>query len=319
MMLLITRLLAVAALLSLNACDKSPDSPIRLGSSPWPGYEPLYLARDLGYIDEASVNLFELPSADITMESFRNRSTDVATLTLDETVELLDEGNKLKVLLILDISHGGDAALARPEIKKLSDIKGKRISIINIPLGIYMLNRMLSKAGVDRKDVEVFPMAESKQLKFYNDGKADVVITFEPVKTKLKEAGAHVIFDSSMIPNEIFDMLLVHDDVYTARKKELCDLSAQWFKTLQYMQTNRDDAAKRITHRLGLTVNDYDTLLDGIILPDPKSNSQLLGGEKPGLIEPARRLAEIMLEEKQINNIPDITQAIDTSFASCYK
>lgn len=319
MMLFITRFLAVAVLLSLIGCDKSPDSPIRLGSSPWPGYEPLYLARDLGYIDESSINLFELPSADITMESFRNRSTDVATLTLDETVELLDEGNKLKILMILDISHGGDAALARPEIKNLADIKGKRISIINIPLGIYMLNRMLSKAGVERKDVEVFPMAESKQLKFYNDGKADVVITFEPVKTKLKEAGAHVIFDSSMIPNEIFDLLLVHDDVYAERKEELCNLSSQWFKTLQYMHSNRDDAAKRITHRLGLTVNDYDTLLDGIIFPDTGSNKQLLSGDKPGLIEPARRLAEIMLEEKQINKIPDITQAIDTSFSSCFK
>lgn len=303
----------------LGACNKVPEDPLRLASSPWPGYEPFYLGRDLGYFDESLVKIFELPSADITMESFRNRSTDLATLTLDEVIELLDDGMKLRVALILDVSHGGDAVLARPDIKELSDIKGKRISIINIPLGLYMLNRLLNKAGVSREDVEVFPMAESKQLKFYNDGKADVVITFEPVKTKLKEAGAHVIFDSSMIPNEIFDLLVVHEDVYLKRKGDVCKITKGWFRTLSYMTDNYDDSAKRITRRLGLSVRDYDALLDGIILPDNSENMKLLSGDTPGLIIPGEKLSEIMLYEKQISKKIDLSSAIDASFADCYK
>jgi len=314
----VLKLLALLASILLISCGKTPEEPLRLGSSPWPGYEPLYLARDLGYLDETKVNLFELPSADITMESFRNKSTDVATLTLDETLELLNEDTKMRILLVLDISHGGDAVLARSDIKKLSDIKGKRISIVNIPLGLYMLNRLLDKAGVRREDVEVFPMSESKQLKFFNEGKADVVITFEPVKTKLKESGAHVIFDSSMIPNEIFDLLVVHEDVFNARKEDLCDISTQWFKTLNYMNENRSEAAKRITQRLGLAVTDYDAMLDGIILADRALNKKLLGGKSPELIEPTKRLSEIMLSEKQISKNIDVSVAIDSAFARCY-
>ena len=311
--------LVLLSSLVLNACEEAPVDPLRLGSSPWPGYEPLYLARDLGYLDEKKVNLFELPSSDITMESFRNRSTDVATLTLDETLELLDQNTKMRILLIMDISHGGDAVLARPDIKKLSDIKGKRIATVNIPLGLYMLNRLLDKAGVSRDDVKVYPMAETKQLKFYNDGKADVVITFEPIKTKLIEAGAHVIFDSSMIPNEIFDMLVVHEDVYNKRKDALCDITSQWFRTLTYMKKNRDDSALRITKRLGLNVSDYDALLDGIKLPDIKTNQELLGGNVPGLTDPGNRLSKIMLEEKLISKSIDVNLAIDKSFAHCFK
>lgn len=311
---------AIAIVVSfLGACNKVPEDPLRLASSPWPGYEPFYLGRDLGYFDESLVKIFELPSADITMESFRNRSTDMATLTLDEIIELLDDGMKLRIALILDVSHGGDAVLARPDIKELSDIKGKRISIINIPLGLYMLNRLLNKAGVSREDVEVFPMAESKQVKFYKEGKADVVITFEPVKTKLREAGAHVIFDSSMIPNEIFDLLAVHEDVYLKRKEDVCKITKGWFKTLSYMTDNYDDSAKRITRRLGLSVGDYDALLDGIILPDNSENMKLLSGDRPGLVIPAEKLSEIMLYEKQISKKIGLSQAIDASFADCYK
>ena len=320
---LFQRLIAFPVLIfsyiALTGCSEAPQSPLRLASSPWPGYEPLYLARDLGYLDEKKVSLFELPSSDITMESFRNHSADVATLTLDETLELIHDGTELKILLVLDVSHGGDAVLARPEIKQLSDIKGKRISIVNIPLGLYMLNRLLDKAGIERSDVKVFPMAETKQEKFYRDGKADLVITFEPVKTKIVRAGAHVIFDSSMIPNEIFDILVVHDDVYNNRKPELCELASVWFKTRNYMDTNKDDAAKRITHRLGLKITDYDSLLDGIILPDVKTNKELLGGEDPGLLQPSRRLSDIMFKEKQLLRKIDASIAIDSDFTSCYK
>ena len=109
--------------LLLSGCSEPPVEPLRIASSPWPGYEPLYLARDLNYFDQKKITLFELPSSDITMESFRNHSTDLATLTLDETLELIHDGKKLRILLVMDISHGGDAALARPPINDIKDIK----------------------------------------------------------------------------------------------------------------------------------------------------------------------------------------------------
>ena len=312
------KLILVSLIFLLPACSDAPQEPLRIASSPWPGYEPLYLARDLGYLNDKKVNLFELPSADITMESFRNRSTDLATLTLDETLELLHDGTKLRILLALDISHGGDAVLAKPEIRELSDLKGKRISIMNIPLGIYMLNRLLDKAGLERNDVSVFPMSESKQLQFYQDGKADAVITFEPIKTLLIESGAHVIFDSSMIPNEIFDLLLVHEDAYLQRKDEICGIAQAWFKALEYMDERPDDAAQRITKRLGMKISDYKGMMDGIKLPDQKGNYDLLAGNTPGLHEPASRLGEIMLAEQQLSRIVDTSAAIDSRFAACY-
>ena len=311
-------ILAATSLSLLISCSETPKDPIRIASSPWPGYEPLYLAREIGYFKNQNIKLFELPSSDITMEAFRNQSTDLATLTLDETLELLHDGTKLRILLTLDISHGGDAVLAHPDIKSLSDIKGKRIAIVNIPLGLYMLNRLLETAGVNRSDVTVFPMSETKQEQFYKDGKADVVITFEPVKTKLKELGAHVIFDSSMIPDEIFDLLVVHEETYLQRKEELCSISKTWFKTLNYMQSNSLDAAQKITQRLDVDINDYDSLLDGIILATVDINRKLLGGTKPGIIEPASRLSSIMINEKQLSRPVDISSAIDADFARCF-
>lgn len=311
-------LMAFLFVIIVTGCSEGPREPLRIASSPWPGYEPLYLARDLGYFKPDKVRLFELPSSDITMESFRNRSTDLATLTLDETLELLHDGTRMRVLLILDVSNGADAALAGPEVKSLKDIKGKRISIVNIPLGMYVLSRLLDKAGVNRNDVQVFPMPESRQYMFYTQGKADIVITFEPVKTRLLNHGTHIIFDSRDIPNEIFDLLVVHEDVYQQRRDEICQVVKQWYRSLDYISEHPVDAAKRISNRLNVKPSEFTAMLDGIKLPTPEENINMLSGEPPGIIAPANKLNDIMIAEKQLSHEVDISPALDKSFAECH-
>lgn len=310
-------LIFISLFLFLSGCAEEQREQLTISSSPWPGYEPIYLARDLGYFDSEKVKLFELPSSDITMESFRNHSTDIASLTLDETFELLDEGTKLRILLIMDISNGGDAVLVKPEIKQLKDIKGKRISMVNIPLGLYMLNRLLDKAGLERKDVEVFPMPETHQVKFVKKGKADAVITFDPVKSQLVRQGMHVLFDSSDIPNEIFDLLVVHEDVYQNNFNEICEIGKQWFKTLDYIKDNNKHASEQMGKRLGVDAGAFNEMMKGLIIPTMDENSKLLGGNKPDLIEPANKLASIMQTEKQLSKFVDISVALDNKFMAC--
>lgn len=312
-------ILAFAIAVALSACSPEPIDTLRIASSPWPGYEPFYLARDIGYLDEKKFKLFELPSSDITMESFRNQSTDLATLTLDETLELVHDGIRLKVVQVLDISHGGDAVLATPDIKKLSDLKGKRIAIVNIPLGLYMLNRLLDKAGLERSDVEVFPMSESKQLAFYKQGKADVVVTFDPIKTKLMNEGMHVIFDSSDIPGEIVDILVAHENVYKERRNDICEVIQQWHKTLTYMKTNKHDAVKRISKRLNIDTSEYDGVMSGMILPTISENRVMLGDGKtvPSLLKTADQLSEIMKSEGQLKNNVNLTGSIASMTTDC--
>ncbi len=310
--------LLLAFLAPLSGCERPAPEPLRIASSPWPGYEPLYLARDLGYFDAERVALFELPSSDITMESFRNRSSDIASLTLDEVLELLHDGVPLRIMLVMDISNGADAVMAAPSIKKLSDLKGKRIATTNIPLGFYMLSRLLEKAGLSRADVQVFPMAESAHEAFYREKRADAAITFEPFKTRLAQAGAHKIFDSADIPNEIFDLLVVHEDAYLARRGEVCAIARQWYRTLAYMRSRPDDAAQRVARRLGVDVGEYRAMMEGIVIPPLAETRRLLWGGQPAIVASAQKLTAVMLRERQLQRPVDVAAALDPSFSACF-
>jgi len=309
--------LLLLVIVIMAGCGKPPSEPLRIVSSPWPGYEPLYLARDLGYLDKTDVRLIELPSSNITLEAFSNGSADIATLTLDETLTLLAQDRKVRILAIMDISNGGDAVMAKPEIKTLADMKNKRVAIVNIPLGIYMLRRTLESAGLNSEDVTVIAIPEDKHQKAYLRDEIDVAITFEPFKTHLAEEGAHTLFDSSQIPNEIFDLLLVREDAYNSRREELCKLINVWYQTLDYINEHPEDSARRMGKRLGMDPDSYLLAMQGLILPNRMENSHLLGGPSPGLLAPAKRLEEIMQHEKMLPRSVDVSSAIDPHFQNC--
>jgi NitT/TauT family transport system substrate-binding protein len=312
---LLTAALLCAPLLS--SCSKESVAPLRIASSPWPGYEPMYLSRELGYQSPQQVNVFELPSADISLEAFRNRTADMATLTLDETLELLASGVKLRILFVMDASKGADAVMATPKIKTLADLKGRRIAIENIPLGGYMLTRTLNAAKLAREDVQVVSASEAKQLEMYQQGKADAFITFDPFKSQLAAQGAHVIFDSSQIPDEIFDLMVVHEDVFLARRKEVCEVGRQWYRTLDYMKQSPDEAGERIAKRLGVTVMEYHAMVKGISIPDKLDSLRLLSGNSPAIATPAANLVQVMLKEHQLKHSVDIKVALDANLEDC--
>lgn len=308
--------LLLAAVMLLAACDRVHEPPLRVASSPWPGYEPLYLAQEIGYLTERDAQMFELPSSDITLESFRNHSADIATLTLDETLDLLHSGVRLRILMVMDVSNGADAVMASPGVKSLAGLKGKRIAILNIPLGVYMLSRTLDAAKLTRKDVKVIPSAESKHEEMYRQGRADAFITFEPFKTRLAAQGAQVLFDSSDIPNEVFDLMVVHEDVFVARRAGVCNVARQWLRTLDYMEQSPQPAAASIAKRLGVTPQEYRTMVQGIKTPSGAENLELIGSGR-GILQPARRLGAVMLEEGQLKHSVDPASALIPDLQAC--
>ncbi|MDO8351688.1 MAG: ABC transporter substrate-binding protein [Gallionella sp.] len=308
---------ALLVMSMLSSCGKAPSEPLRIASSPWPGYEPVYLARDIGYLPREKANIFELPSSDITLESFRNRSADLATLTLDETLELLAGGVKLRILFVMDGSNGGDAVMASPNVKTLADLKGKRVVITNIPLGVYMLSRTLNAAKLTREDVQLISSSESRHAEMYKQGRADVFVSYEPFKSQLAALGAHVIFDSSQIPDEIFDLMVVHEDVFQARRQEVCNVAHQWFRVLEYTKQSPEEATRRIAERLGVSGQEYQAMLSGLSIPTQQENLRLLGGKEPALVAPANNLVQVMMQEGQLKHRVDIRQALDADIEAC--
>jgi NitT/TauT family transport system substrate-binding protein len=91
-------LACIALLLPLVGCMREPESALRIGTNVWIGSEPLYLARELGRLDAATVQLVEYPSASEVLRAFRNQAIDGMVISLDELFELAVDGFRPRIM-----------------------------------------------------------------------------------------------------------------------------------------------------------------------------------------------------------------------------
>jgi NitT/TauT family transport system substrate-binding protein len=297
----------------LPACNKSVDRPIQLGTVQWPGYEPLYLARSLGYLHESHVHLIEQTATTETIEAYRNEVIDIAALTLDEVLLLKQQGQEMEIILVMDISNGADVVIARPGIKTIADLKGKRIGVEANALGAYMFSRSLEHGRLKPADVQIVSLQYGEHESAFIQGKVDAVVTFEPVKTKLLNQGGKVVFDSSKIPNEIVDVLIVRPAYLQAHRDEVRLLVTAWFKALSYLNEHREDAARQIAGRLGIKPSEFLTSLEGLKIADLAFNERMLGGSTPELQANLQRLSRVMLDNKLLLNAVDTRNLLNAS------
>ncbi len=303
--------LFVMSLMLLIACSiEPPPLPSKIGTNVWPGYEPLYLARERGQLDKKEFQLIEYHSASEVIRAFRNGSLDMAALTMDEVLMLLQSNVPLKVVLVMDVSAGGDVIMAKPSIQQFSELKGKRIAVESSAVGAYVVTRALELNGMSLTDVEIKNISHSAHVEAYKNDVADAVVTFEPTRTKLLNAGAHEVFSSRQIPGEIVDVLVVHEKYLAQRPERIKKLINTWFDTLGFMQQQREEAMTVIAKRLLLEPAEAESLYYGLTLPSRAENQRLLDDPNPALAETIGKLESAMLKQKLLQRDVDTSQLL---------
>ncbi|RME33235.1 MAG: hypothetical protein D6786_08240 [Gammaproteobacteria bacterium] len=287
------RLSFILCLLLLYACSPPPQ-PLRVAAIPWPGYEALFLARAQGHLDPFAVHLVEMESATSVLHELRNGTVDAAALTLDETLSAIAQGVPLAVVLVLDISDGADALLARPGIERLDELRGRKVGVETSALGALMLQSALEAGGLKPSDVVVVPLTVDSHERAFERGEIDAVVTFEPVRSRLLRAGARLLFDSRQIPGRIIDVLAVRTDRVADHATALEHLLRAWFRALAFQRNHPERAARLMQPRLRLEVEAILAAFDGIEQPDAAANRSLLSGSPAPLDERARELARFM-------------------------
>ena len=302
--------LLLFSLCGLVGCLTEPEPPLRLGTNIWPGYEPLYLAREQGYLTEDKVALVELLSTSEVMRAFRNGAIDAAALTLDEVISLRAAGLRPVVVQVADISHGADVILVRQGIERMQDLRGRRIGVEATALGVYMLSRALALHGMDLEDVEMIHLEVNEHREAWLSGQVDAVVTFEPVRQQLIDEGGIILFDSSMIPGEIVDLLVVRESLLASRQEQLSHLLGAWYQALEYLHRSPAAAAEIMAARLGGDGEGVLSSLQQLHLPDPEENSGFMHGNPSRLQKQAEQLARIMLDQGLLQQLPDLTDLV---------
>lgn len=293
--------LGLLLLCLLIACDPTSSTPLRVATLPWPGYESLHLAQSLGYLPAEDIRLVELVNTTQVAAALRNGAVAVGLVTLDSALTLMQQGVDLRVILVMDISVGADAVLARPEITDLHQLRGKRVAVENAMVGGVMLDAALTEVGLNANDIQLMALTVNEHAAAYRRGDVDAIVTFEPVPTQLRQEGVNVLFDSRKIPGRIVDVMVVREGIAERYERQLMGLVNAHFRALLYLQQFPLDAHGRIAPYLGVSAEQVPMSMAGISIPSLADNHRLLNGKSPELSRMANDLADYMRERKLLH------------------
>jgi NitT/TauT family transport system substrate-binding protein len=291
-------LLCLAVLLAAGGCAREPETALRIGTNVWIGSEPLYLARELGRLDSAAVQLVEYPSASEVLRAFRNQAIDGMVISLDELFGLAADGLNPRIILVVDVSHGADVVVGRPNMRTMRDLKGKSVAVESGALGAFVLSRALTKNDMQASDVNVVHLESNEQPTAFEKGRVDGAVTFDPFRAQFLRAGAKVLFDSTEIPGEIVDLVAVRASVLEGKPKAVQALLTGWFGAIDYMKREPADAARRMGIRQQTTGEQFLAALGGLRIPTREENLAMLGGSTPELAVTGKRLMALMVQAK---------------------
>jgi NitT/TauT family transport system substrate-binding protein len=307
----------MALALVMSGCEWTTDKPISIAAHIWPGYEMMFLARNEGVLDTKLVNLVETASATESLQALSECRVDGAALTLDEVLQARSKGIPLSVVMIFDVSAGADVLMVRPGIKKLADLKGRRIGYESGALGALMLAEALRAGRLTKKDVTLVSLAINEQHAAWMRGQVDALVTYEPVSSQLLAQGAVRLFDSRQIPNMIVDVLAIRSDVLDQRHSAaIRHLVSAHFSALSRLNHNPHDVAYRMSTHMGLPEAEVLLAFKGLLLPEAISNRLLLTGFSPPLLDSARKVSASMVGEGLLPHDDPLTALIRADFLS---
>jgi NitT/TauT family transport system substrate-binding protein len=300
---------------SLSGCGWLSDQPVAIAAHVWVGYEPMFLARNEGWLDVQKVRLLETHNAAESLAALAEGRVDGAALTLDEMLKARETGLPLTAVLVFDISVGADMLVARADIPRLADLKGKRIGLEQSSVAALLLSEILLFAGLTPKDVQLVFLDVDKHRNAWGAQQADAFITYEPVASQLLLDGAVKLFDSRKLPDAIVDVLAIRRDrLDSAHADAVRHLVSAHFQALDHLNRNPQDAAYRMAGRLGLPAQDVLSAFKGLLMPDEAHNFRLLAGAQPVLLASARKLSDIMVKGSLLRKSDALTDLIRADF-----
>jgi len=147
-------------------------------------------------------------------------------------------------LIVGDFSNGNDGVVLKGTGKKLEDIKGQKVNLVELSVSHYLLVRALTGAGMRERDVKIINTSDADVVAAFSTPASTAVVAWKPqLSAILAMPGAQLVFDSSKIPGEILDLMVVNTAILNANPKLAKALVGAWYETLSVMSKN-DAAAK---------------------------------------------------------------------------
>lgn len=197
-------------------------------------------------------------------------------------------------LVVGDFSDGNDGIVMKDE-DDLAAIEGKRVNLVELSVSHYLLARGLETVGLTERDIDVVNTSDADLVSAFATPDVDTVVTWNPLLSSvLEQPDSNLVFDSSQIPGEIIDLMVVNTETLEQNPDFGKALTGAWYEIMARMNGS-DDAAKQAREQMaeaaGTDREGYESQLENTrMFYDAEEAVDFTRSDK--LLETMQRVAE---------------------------
>lgn len=252
---------------------------VKIGVLPTEDSLPLWVAEDMGYFatnDLDSVEIVNFQSAQERDAAFASGAVDAYMGDIIASANLEAGGAPVTietVMLGADQSQGRFAVVVPPksDVADMAQLKGVPVGTSSATIQEYVLDGLMSEAGVAQADVKVEEVKKVPvRFELLMAGKLKAAALPEPFVTLAEQGGAKIVGDDTKAKANWSQTVLVFSDAYLAKTggQEAADaVLAAWDVAVGHINAAPDDYREMLVEKARLpeplaatyAVNTYPT------------------------------------------------------------
>ncbi len=236
---------------------------IYVGWMPW-GY-----LEDSGIMDKwaekysIDVEIVQINDYVESINQYTSGQFDGVSATNMDTLSIPSGGGvDTTALIVGDYSNGNDAIILKGE-GDLTSLAGKPVNLVELSVSHYLLARGLDSVGLAESDLaSVINTSDADMIAAYATDDVEAVVTWNPlVSSIMEEPGANKLFDSSDIPGEIIDLMVVNTETLEANPDFGKALVGAWYEVMGLMAAGDEEVLTAMAEASGTDLEGFKSQL----------------------------------------------------------
>lgn len=243
----------------------------------FPGYAPLYVAKEKGFFEGVDVELTRIESIGDIRAAMRSGAVNMYAATYDIYQSVKDVAPSGVGFLAVDESHGADGVATAANVSSIKDLRGKKVGAEPGFPPYLVLQYLLAKEGMTLKDLDFQDMPTADAGSAFAAGKLAAAGIWEPMLSASVKArpGSKVFASSADIQGLVQDLLFANEKLAKEHPEALEKIAAGYFKALDYINSNPDDAYQIMAKAFGVSVAEMKDFKSGVSWIDKAENIKL--------------------------------------------
>lgn len=260
--------LSLSLFLSANAMAKDSFSicwSIYVGWMPWAYGAEEGIVKKWADKYDIEIDVVQINDYVESINQYTAGQFDACTMTNMDALTIPAAGGVDSTALIVgDFSNGNDGVVLKGA-DSLADIKGQNVNLVELSVSHYLLARGLESVGMSEKDVKVVNTSDADMVAVYGTDDVTSVVTWNPLLSEIMAMPeSNKVFDSSQIPGEIIDLLVVNTETLNENPALGKALVGAWYEIISLMSGSNKDAEAARTYMAqasGTDLEGYDAQL----------------------------------------------------------